>query len=49
MPPEMLDSQFAALEEPTADEPEIRVDIGQAPAAIARQVMDTLGLSNRNE
>ena len=48
MPADLLDSQFAALEEPTADEPAIRVDIGQAPAVIARHIMDTLGLEQRN-
>src|ERR1700674_4193246 len=31
MPSSLLDSQFADLEEPTPDEPEIRVDVGPAP------------------
>jgi carbohydrate kinase (thermoresistant glucokinase family) len=44
MPPTLLDSQFADLQEPTADEPAIRVDIGPAPSAIAQTVIDTLGL-----
>lgn len=37
MPPALLDSQFAALEAPTPDEPAIRMDVGPAPALIARR------------
>jgi gluconokinase len=48
MPADLLQSQFDALEEPTLDEPEIRVDIGPAPAVIAQHIVDKLGLSNRN-
>jgi gluconokinase len=44
MPPSLLESQFADLEEPTADEPAIRVDVGPAPSVIAQTVLDTLGL-----
>lgn len=43
----LLDSQFAGLEEPDADEPAIRVDIGSPPAEIAEQIMEYLGLSER--
>ena len=44
MPPSLLDSQFATLEEPAADEPAIRVEIGEAPEAIAADIADALGL-----
>ena len=44
MPTSLLDSQFRDLEEPAADEPSIRVDIGPAPSAIAQNIIDTLGL-----
>jgi gluconokinase len=44
MPPELLASQFADLEEPTADEPAIRVDVGPAPGAIADRIAAMLGL-----
>jgi carbohydrate kinase (thermoresistant glucokinase family) len=44
MPPGLLDSQFAALEEPNADEPEFSVDVGPAPGAIAQRVVERLGL-----
>ena len=44
MPPSLLDSQFATLEEPAADEPAIRVEIGAAPEIIAAHVIDALGL-----
>jgi gluconokinase len=47
MPPSLLESQFADLEQPTPDEPEIRVDIGPAPTVIAQGVIDDLGLSDR--
>jgi gluconokinase/shikimate kinase len=43
----LLDSQLAGLEEPDADEPAIRVDIGSPPAEIAEQIMEYLGLSER--
>jgi gluconokinase len=44
MPPSLLDSQFATLEEPTADEPAIRVEIGASPETIAAHISDALGL-----
>ena len=44
MPPSLLDSQFATLEEPAADEPAIRVEIGAAPDVIAADIVDALGL-----
>ena len=44
MPASLLDTQFATLEEPAADEPAIRVEIGAAPAAIAADIVDALGL-----
>jgi gluconokinase len=46
MPPSLLESQFADLEEPAPDEPEIRVDIGPAPGVIAQGIVDELGLSD---
>ena len=46
MPPSLLESQFADLEEPTSEEPEIRVDIGPAPGVIAQDIVDDLGLSD---
>ncbi len=45
MPASLLASQFADLEEPTADEPAIRVDIGPSPADIAQTIVDRLALS----
>jgi len=45
MPPALLDSQFAALEVPAADEPVLRVDVGATPAAIAANIVRTLGLT----
>jgi gluconokinase/shikimate kinase len=44
MPPTLLDSQFADLQEPAADEPAIRVDVGPAPSVIAQEIIQTLGL-----
>jgi gluconokinase len=44
MPASLLDSQFADLEEPAPDEPHIRVDVGQPPAAIADAIVHELGL-----
>lgn len=43
----LLDSQFADLEEPAADEPAIRVDIGPPAAEIAEQIMEDFGLAER--
>ena len=45
MPPSMLDSQFADLEEPSSDEPAIRVDVGPTPDVIAQGIMQELGLN----
>jgi gluconokinase len=45
MPPSLLASQFADLEEPSADEPAIRVDIGPPPSDIAQTIIDRLQLS----
>ena len=44
MPPSLLDSQFATLEEPGPDEPAIRVDVGPPPQEVAQAVVDELGL-----
>jgi gluconokinase len=46
MPLNLLDSQFADLEEPAPDEPAIRVDIGPSPDVIAQSILDKLGLSD---
>jgi carbohydrate kinase (thermoresistant glucokinase family) len=43
----LLDSQFADLEEPAADEPAIRVEIGPPAAAIAEQIIEDFGLAVR--
>jgi len=43
----LLDSQFADLEEPAADEPAIRVDIGPPAAEIVEQIMEDFGLAER--
>jgi len=45
MPASLIDSQFADLEEPTPDEPAIRVDAGRAPAVVAQSVLHELGLT----
>jgi len=42
----LLDSQFADLEEPAADEPAIRVDIGPPAAEIAEQIIEDFGLAD---
>ena len=39
MNPSLLDSQFEALEEPTADEPAVTVDLDQPVASIVRDIM----------
>jgi gluconokinase len=44
MPTSLLDSQFATLEEPAADEPAIRVEIGAPPGTIAADIVGALGL-----
>jgi gluconokinase len=45
MPPSLLDSQFADLEEPSPDEPALRVDVGPPPAVVAQEIIDALGLA----
>ena len=47
MPPGLLDSQIATLEPPGANEPEIEVEIGGSPQAIADAVVAALGLGGR--
>jgi carbohydrate kinase (thermoresistant glucokinase family) len=42
MPPSLLDSQFADLENPEPDEPHIRVDIDAPPGAIAERILHEL-------
>jgi gluconate kinase len=42
MPVALLDSQFAALEEPTPDEHPITVDVGGRPADIALEIVRRL-------
>src|SRR5260370_15464257 len=44
MPPTLLDSQLAALEEPKPDAPAIQVDVGCAPEVIAQDILDELRL-----
>jgi carbohydrate kinase (thermoresistant glucokinase family) len=43
MPPTLLDSQLADLEEPEPDEPAIRVDASGSPEAIAQRILEELG------
>lgn len=44
MPPALLDSQFAALEEPGADEKPLVVSVEDSKDAIVQDVIDRLGL-----
>ena len=44
MPSSLLDSQFADLEEPGPDEPEVKVDVGPPAGVIAQNVTLALGL-----
>lgn len=44
MPPGLLDSQFADLQEPSAHEPAIRVDVGGRPGEIVDEIIADLGL-----
>jgi gluconokinase len=46
MPPALLQSQFDALEEPTADEAAITIAIDAAPDEIVSRIVTTLGLSH---
>jgi gluconokinase len=43
MPPELLDSQFAALEEPAADEHALTVSVEPPPEEIAAAILAKLG------
>ncbi len=45
MPPELLESQFATLEEPEPDEPSIRVEVGPPASVIAAEIVELLHLS----
>jgi gluconokinase/shikimate kinase len=45
MPPALLQSQFADLQEPADDEPAIRVEVGPPPAEIADRIVAMLGLT----
>jgi gluconokinase len=45
MPPSLIDSQFDALEEPGADEPCLRVEVGPAAAVVTAEVITRLGLT----
>ncbi len=44
MPSALLDSQFADLQAPTADEPSLCIDIGPAPGVLVQQIVDALRL-----
>ena len=46
MPPSLLPSQFAALEEPEASEAALTVSVGGTPAAIAAEIRRLLRLVN---
>jgi gluconokinase/shikimate kinase len=47
MPPTLLDSQLADLEEPGPDENAIRIEIGGTPAEQADRIIDRLGLGEK--
>jgi gluconokinase/shikimate kinase len=44
MPPSLLASQFETLEEPGADEPGLRIEVGPPPDVLAQAVVDALHL-----
>src|SRR5438132_7370704 len=44
MPPSLLESQLSDLEEPTVDEPAIRIDVDAPPSSIAGAVLERLAL-----
>src|SRR4051812_35702285 len=48
MPPALLTSQFSDLEEPTVEEPAIRVDIGQSSDVAAQHIVEQLKLTDAN-
>lgn len=45
MPPSLLDSQFATLERPSAQENAIVVSIDRPPEAVATAILDALGVN----
>jgi carbohydrate kinase (thermoresistant glucokinase family) len=49
MPPLLLDSQFAALEEPAMGEPSCAVDIDGTPAGIVAAIMRSLGEADKGK
>ena len=49
MPAALLDSQFAALQEPTPDERPIEVDVDREPAAIVAEIVDRLEQRRRSD
>jgi gluconokinase len=49
MPVALLDSQFAALQEPALDEHPIIVDVGSRPAEIAAEIVHQLGALHGND
>jgi len=48
MPPALLESQFAALEEPAADENPLIVSIHTTPRRVAEQILAQLAMDERN-
>jgi carbohydrate kinase (thermoresistant glucokinase family) len=46
MPPSLLASQFETLEEPGADEPALRLEVGPPPDVLAQSVVDALRLEH---
>lgn len=49
MPPSLLDSQFAILEEPGPDERSITADVGGVPTAAVREVLEQLNGSRSDD
>jgi gluconate kinase len=47
MPPQLLESQFATLQEPDAGEASIVVDIEDAPERIVQRIADSLAADVR--
>lgn len=45
MPTSLLQSQFGDLQEPTADEPVLRLDVGPPPGKIAERLLEQLALN----
>lgn len=46
MPPALLDSQFAALEKPTAEEHAIVLDVSRKPAELVNEAADAIALES---